>query len=97
MPISQSLPAIRSVALIALCLAGATLHAAEGSRAPFNVVFSAIDGMNAWAGGLRVTASFPVFFAPDFVQDQGGKAEKAERAGNPDLTIRPARAAARLL
>ena len=44
----------------------------------------------------RLAASFPASFAPDVAQNQGGKAEKEERAGNPDPTIRPARAAAQL-
>ena len=44
----------------------------------------------------RLAASFPASFAPDEAQNQGGKAEKAEQAGNPDPTIRPARAAAQL-
>lgn len=44
----------------------------------------------------RLAASFPASFAPDVAQNQGGKAEKAEQAGNPDPTIRPARAAAQL-
>ncbi|MEI6467789.1 MAG: sulfatase, partial [Verrucomicrobiota bacterium] len=40
----------------------------------------------------RLAASFPASFAPDVAHNQGGKEEKEERAGNPDLTIRPARA-----
>ncbi len=44
----------------------------------------------------RLAASFPASFAPDVAQNQGGRAEKAAQAGNPDPTIRPARAAAKL-
>ncbi len=44
----------------------------------------------------RLAASFPASFAPDVAHNRGGKAEKEERAGNPDPTIRPARAAAQL-
>lgn len=44
----------------------------------------------------RLAASFPASFALDVAQNEGGKAEKAELAGKPDPTIRPARAAATL-
>ena len=44
----------------------------------------------------RLAASYPASFAPDVAQNKGGKAEKEERAGNPDPTLRPARAAAQL-
>jgi arylsulfatase A-like enzyme len=44
----------------------------------------------------RLAASFPASFAPDVARNQGGKAAKAELADQPDPTIRPARAAARL-
>ena len=44
----------------------------------------------------RLAASFPATFAPDVPQNQAGRAEKAEQAGSPDPTIRPARAAAKL-
>ena len=42
--------ALRSVALALLCLASVTLHAAERARAPYNVLFIAIDDLNDWVG-----------------------------------------------
>lgn len=44
----------------------------------------------------RLAAAFPAAFTPDAARNQGGKAEKAERAGKPDPAIRPARQAAGL-
>ncbi len=44
----------------------------------------------------RLAASFPAAFAPEVPLNQGGRAEKQALAGQPDPTIRPARAAAKL-
>lgn len=42
----------RSAAIASLCWAFVTLHAAEGSRAPYNVLFIAMDDMNDWVGAF---------------------------------------------
>ena len=44
--------ALRSVAFASLCLAVTTLHGAEETRAPYNVLFIAIDDMNDWVGAF---------------------------------------------
>jgi arylsulfatase A-like enzyme len=52
MLIKQSLLALRSLVLISLSVASVTLHADEESRAPYNVLFIAIDDMNDWVGAF---------------------------------------------
>ena len=47
---SQLLPALRTVVFASLYMAFVTLHAAEGSHAPYNVLFIAIDDLNDWDG-----------------------------------------------
>ena len=49
---SKLILALRSVAFALLFLASVTLHAAEESRAPYNVLFIAIDDLNDWVGAF---------------------------------------------
>ena len=46
------LRAFRSVALATLCFGLGSLHAAEKARAPYNVLFIAVDDLNDWVGAF---------------------------------------------
>jgi len=52
MSLDRIFPPRTSAAIFSLCLAFVTLHAAEGSRAPYNVLFIAMDDMSDWMGAF---------------------------------------------
>ncbi len=49
---SQKCSALRTIAFAALALAFVPLHAAEKARAPYNVLFIAVDDLNDWVGAF---------------------------------------------
>lgn len=52
MSLFPCISALRAIALVSLGVACGALHAAERARAPYNVLFIAVDDLNDWVGAF---------------------------------------------